>query len=119
MSANSDASNGWWRWSAGWLTGAVGAFIVSLFFARLSFPFVLSSIIVCCVALSIHLYRLRHPSQHLDFLLIVILVMGFQVVRAWVSGVAMRESVFYFSFSLALLSATTLLFEWKRRRTGI
>jgi hypothetical protein len=120
MNPNCDQDNNGRRWASGWLVGSVIAFISSLVFAHFSWAFVLSSLIVICVALSIHIYRRNHPSPQLDLLLMVIVVMGFEVIKANISGVGICEAALYYSFSLALFSALTL-FNYRRsgRRTGL
>ncbi len=97
----------------------VAALIASIFFAHLTLPLVLSALLVTGVGTGIHLYRLRNPSESLNTLFLVVMILGFGVVKALVSGVGIWESVFYYSLGLALVSATTLLVGHRLRRISI
>ncbi len=94
----------------------LAGFVVCLFYARPSTPFILASLIPAALALITHVYRLHRPSQPLDFLVIIWLVLGIGVVKAWIPDVGGWDTWLFYFFVLALISASTVVVLLRQRR---
>ncbi len=102
--------------SCGLLFLAFAGFVISLFYARPSVAFILASLIPTALALGTHIYRLHRPSQPLDILVIVWLVLGIGVVKAWIPDVGSAETWLFYCFALALISASNAVFLVRQQR---
>jgi len=98
------------------LAVTLAGFGFCLVYARPSTGFVLASLIPALLALVTHIYRLHRPSQGLDILVIVWLVLGAGVVEACIPGVGGWEKGLFYCFGLALLSASNVLVLVRQRR---
>jgi len=74
-------------------------------------------VIPATLALSTHIYKLHHPSDSLDILVTVWLVLGINVVTQWIPDVGNWETCLVYSFTLMVLSGSTMLVAfWHQRR---
>ncbi|MBE0542821.1 MAG: hypothetical protein IH623_15825 [Verrucomicrobia bacterium] len=94
----------------------LAGFVFCLFYARPSTAFILASLIPAALALVTHVYRLYRPSQPLDILVIVWLVLGIGVVKAWIPNVGSWETWLFYCFALALISASTVVVLVRQQR---
>jgi uncharacterized membrane protein len=91
-------------------------FAVCLFYAHPSPAFILASLIPAALAVVTHVYRLHRPSQPLDILVILWLILGIGVVKAWIPDVGSWETWLFYCFALALISASTVFVLVQQRR---
>ena len=96
----------------------LAGFVVCLCYARPSIAFILASLIPAALALITHVYRLHRPSQQLDILVIVWLVLGIGVVKAWIPDVGSWDTWLFYCFALALISASTVVVLVRQRRNS-
>ena len=94
----------------------LAGFVFCLFYARPSIAFILASLIPAALAVVTHVYRLHRPSQPLDILVIVWLVLGIGLVKVWIPDVGSWETWLFYCFALALISASTVVVSVQQRR---
>ena len=96
--------------------GTFVGFVACLFYAHPTIAFVVASLIFAALALVTHIYCLHHPSESLNLLVIVWLAGGINVAKAWIPGVGNSEQCLFYCFTLALLSASTLVVSFRQRK---
>jgi len=92
-------------------------FVICLFHAHPTIVFIMASLIPATLAVGTHIYNLHHPSDSLDILVTIWLVCGIKVVTEWIPDVGNWETGLVYSFTVMLLSGSTVLVAfWQQRR---